>query len=560
MLTGQLPFILMAAAVLAYPISILLLRLYRRAMLRSMARRAGAAAGPLQAEDTPEPAGHEPTAPLRIVSLPEPDSLPLEPKATAYCNQAIGAPWRAAAVYSLGGLGYAVIMAAAFLLSSNIPFLFIRFLMLALNFIWPLVLTICLVAGSTSRTKIISVITYFGVYVLIGTLALMRSSELSVVQHFILWGVLNVPPTALVLAFFTRRVRAVGPMVLTFLIIAITGSVVLLEILGRNQSLLQSLGGFGFSLGLGATGVFISFILMGFAALGVVGWFIVRWIRTRYERKSVSDQSLTLDTVWLLFGIVQSIGPSFEGAAWILSGLVAFLAYKGAVWLGFSVIKGPLVGPGARLLLLRVFSLGKRSEWLFDAFGTHWRYVGSVQMIAGPDLATTTVEPHEFLDFLTGKLSRRFIDSRETFNRRLAERDLQPDHDWRFRVNDFFCFDDTWKMVLTKLVSESDTVLMDLRGFSRERAGCIFEINELINSASLDQMVFLVDSSTDQPFLRRTVEQTWQGLRSTSPNYQAPSPQLRLFQYQEADSRSLHQLLSTTCAAVRPEQLTMTAT
>jgi hypothetical protein len=107
-------------------------------------------------------------------------------------------------------------------------------------------------------------------------------------------------------------------------------------------------------------------------------------------------------------------------------------------------------------------------------------------------------------------------------------------------------------MVLTKLVSESDTVLMDLRGFSQERAGCIFEINELINSVSLDQAVFLVDSSTDEPFLRRTVEQTWQEIRPSSPNYQSPSPQLRLFQYQEADSRSLHQLLSTTCAAVRP--------
>jgi hypothetical protein len=40
----------------------------------------------------------------------------------------------------------------------------------------------------------------------------------------------------------------------------------------------------------------------------------------------------------------------------------------------------------------------------------------------GPDLATTTVEPHEFLGFLSGKLARRFIDGPETLDLRLSER------------------------------------------------------------------------------------------------------------------------------------------
>jgi len=550
LLTGQLPFILIAAAVLAYPLSVLLLRLYRRAVLRSMGRRAGAAAGSPREEGTSEPASPQPAASLRLVTLSGSDGLPSAPTASAHCQQILAAPWRAATLYALGGVCYAVVMALAFLVSGGISFSLLRFLMLALNFIWPLVLTIWLVAGSTTRTKVMLLLVYFGAYVLISGLTLILSPSLSVAQPFILWGSLNILPTALVLAFLTRQVRAVGPMVLTFLVIAITGSVALLEILSRNQSLLRSLAGFGFSLGLGAVGVFISFILIGFAALSVIGWFLVKWIRARYERKLISDQSLTLDTLWLLFGIVYGIGLSFEGPIWIFSGLVAFLAYKAAVYFGFSSLKHPSPGPGARLLLLRVFSLGKRSEQLFDAFGLHWRYVGSVHMIAGPDLATTTVEPHEFLDFLTGKLSRRFIDSRETFNHRLKERDHQPDHDWRFRVNDFFCFDDTWKMVLTQLVSESDTVLMDVRGFSRERAGCIFEINHLINSASLERVVLLVDATTDEPFLQHTIQQAWDRLPASSPNYQAPAPQLRLFQYTDKDPQSLHHLLGTICGAV----------
>jgi hypothetical protein len=118
-----------------------------------------------------------------------------------------------------------------------------------------------------------------------------------------------------------------------------------------------------------------------------------------------------------------------------------------------------------------VFSLGRRSERLFDALAKHWRHAGSIRLIAGPDLATTTVEPHEFLDFLSGKLARRFIDGPETLDLRISEMDLEPDRDGRFRVNDFFCHDNAWQMTLSRLVGDSDAVLMDLRGFSQENRG-----------------------------------------------------------------------------------------
>ena len=95
----------------------------------------------------------------------------------------------------------------------------------------------------------------------------------------------------------------------------------------------------------------------------------------------------------------------------------------------------------------------------------HWRHVGSIQMIAGPDLATTTVEPHEFLEFLRGRLARRFIDGPQALNLRLAEMDLERDQDGRFRVNDFFCREETWRTTLSHLVNQSEVVLMDLQIF-----------------------------------------------------------------------------------------------
>ena len=272
------------------------------------------------------------------------------------------------------------------------------------------------------------------------------------------------------------------------------------------------------------------------------------WLKSGYEGKKISDQSLTVDSLWLLFSLVYATSHFiFAGPLWILAGVIAFLIYKLVVRLGFVWLKSPPTGPGLKLLLLRVFSLGKRSEKLFDSFGAHWRHIGSIQMIAGPDLAAATVEPHEFLEFLTGKLARRFIGDRRTLELRLAEMDLKPDLDGRFRINDFFCFADTWKTVLHRLVSASDAILMDLRSFSRDRAGCIFEITELINTVPLNRAVFVVDATTDEVFLRQVIETAWENLLPSSPNYASSAPRIQLAHYTK--NQSPHQLLQIVCAA-----------
>jgi hypothetical protein len=552
-LTGQLPFILGAAGLLAFPISFLLLRLYRRAVLKSMDRQVGDAEGLPGAKEADAPSTPQPAAPLQIITLQETDAIPLPPEALGFHDRAVHAPWRAAAVYSLGGAIFTAIMTMAILVSGKLHISPIRFLLVSWTYGWPILLSLGLIAGSRARTKLVLALAYFGGYVLLGGIALALSPKLSAMQLFTLWWTTNLIATVLVLAYLAHQVRAVGPMVLTFLVIAITGSQVIVGLVGSSESLMRRLVDYEFTLGLGffgGTGLFWGLHVIGFAAFGVLGWLLVQWIRAGYERKKISDQSLTLDSLWLLFGIVYSIELVFEGPGWIAAGLVAFLAYKIAVKVGFSLFESSVTRQGIRLLLLRVFALGKRSEKLFDAFGAHWRYIGPIQMIAGPDLATTTIAPHEFLQFLAGKLARRFIGDRKTLALRFAEMDLKPDRDWRYRVNDYFCFADTWKMVLNRLVSESDAVLMDLRSFSPERAGCIFEISELINSVSLDRTVFIVDATTDEPFLRQTIRQAWNDLRPSSPNYTSLSPRLLLLHY--AGSKSQDQLLRAVCAATRP--------
>jgi hypothetical protein len=244
------------------------------------------------------------------------------------------------------------------------------------------------------------------------------------------------------------------------------------------------------------------------------------------------------------------MGLVFEGAYWMLSGFAAFLAHKLVCHAGFCVLaRRARLEPPPTLLLLRVFSLGRRSERLFDALTTHWRHLGVVRLIAGPDLATTTVEPHEFLDFVSGRLARRFIDGPMALERRLSETGSRPDHDGRYRVGDFFCHDDTWHEVLTRLAAESNAVLMDLRGFSAANAGCIFELQALVNVVPLRRVVLVYDRATHRPFLDETLRQAWASLRAESPNRGNAAVPVNLLRYE--GSPMLPSLLRALCAAAR---------
>ena len=289
--------------------------------------------------------------------------------------------------------------------------------------------------------------------------------------------------------------------------------------------------------------------LVGFAAFAIVGWLILEILRQLYESKQISEQSINVDAMWLFFGSVNSIGLVFHGYRWMLSGFAAFAVYKlvTAVLFHLFGMSRHSGKSSPRLLLLRVFALGQRSEQLYDILGKSWRGVGSIQMIAGPDLATTTIEPHEFLDFVGGKLDRRFIDTGRTLDLRIVQMDLKPDRQGQFRVTEFFCHDDTWKMTLARLADDSDAVLMDLRGFTQANAGCVFEIQEIFNVVSLARAVFAIDDSTDQTFMRQTMEHAWRQVKDRSPNRRLETAQVELVRI--GDAGGMQDLLYALCSA-----------
>jgi hypothetical protein len=538
-LTGMLPAIVILSALLTAAASALLLWLYRRAVVRAMA----AGSGPPEAEP------RLPPLPRARRTLPVVQLAPGEPVSAAARSayRATSASLRRLGlVYLAAGLAYATLLCLPWMIRAGDGFPATRFLWLLVCYGWPTVLTLWLVAATAPGPRVTVGALYGALVVAVGGVAVARNPDLDPADLVFFWLFANLGATLLLAAFLTRRIRAVGPLVLAFVTAGVSGAFLTVAAAGSHDALLRGVASAGDAVGLGATALFVLLHLVGFALFGALGWWLLGRLGRAYRAKRTSDQALTVDALWLLFGVLQSVPLAFEGGGWVFTGLVGFAAYKLVTRLGFAGLLSPASrgsGHHPTLLLLRVFALGRRSERLFDVLSRRWLRAGGIDLIAGPDLATTTVEPHEFLDFCAGRLSRRFVTDEEDLHRRLAERDTRPDPDGRCRVNEFFCRRDTWQATMRRLAAGSDAVLMDLRGFGPANHGCLWELEQLLQEVPLDRVLFLVDATTDRPFLERQLQELWQEVGAESPNRAARAPAVRLFAVAAAPSRAVAPLV-----------------
>ena len=538
-LTGMLPSLVLVAALLSLPVCLLLLRLYRRAVLRGMGILAGTAAA------TPLPAARAaPGAALQIVEV-EPAAAPAPTGTAAQALQrGVRGPWRAALVYAGAGLVYALLMTAGSQAADRQQRsgALAQWAFLLWTYLWPGVLAVLLVAAYDARRRLQVLGAYGLVLAAICTFAVSHNPSLRGFALPLAWLIYNGPPSVLLATFLLRPIRAVGPLVLVFMLMLALGSQLLITLADTNDAVLRSFAATGAQVGLGAHGVFLAIIGVGMLVFGVLGWPLLRWLGRRYQAKKFSDQSIIVDALFMMFAFVQAIGFAFIHPWWMLIGPVAFVGYKTAALFGFGLPGG--AGAPHTLLLLRVYRLGKRSERLFDKLRRHWQPVGSIRMIAGPDLVTSTVEPHEFLEFLSGRLARSFVTGGADLERRIAALDAAADPDGRYRINAFFCRTDTWQMTMQRLAATSDVVLMDLRSFAPANQGCLFELGQLLDIVALARLLLLVDTSTDRLFLEATLQQLWSRLSAGSPNRGLAAPRLRLFRIGAQSEPVLRALLA----------------
>ncbi len=453
------------ASVLTLIASWLLLSAYRKRVGAIMAAKAGAAVQTSSAGAMP---GDPPEDPLAAVSAPTPArdvasaTRLSDPAATLYRQLMVG-PWRHCLRYAMAGACFALFTASLYAVAVFQPqpnfgsfFHPYRLLYMFWTFAWPIVLATCIVSASSGGMRCGVIAAYFIVLVALGALVTLGTTQaprrwgdvtfpgwsaatplLAVGQ----WVVLNLLPTAAILAFRHRRVRAVGPLVLAFMTVVVTGLFSVLMVLfakGTSQTVLTLLVFVSDTFGMPAAWTIgVYFLIPGVLCCGVfgaLGWSLLLALRRGYRRKTISDQTLSLDAIWLTFGFFYSMALAIFGPGWVASGLPVFLIYKLVIRFANRRARKTAAPPGLRLLLLRVFALGPRTEALFDLVIARWRYLGSVQLIAGTDLAGTTVAPHHFLSFLSGRLGGLFINTAAALDRGIDHLDTSRDADGRYRV------------------------------------------------------------------------------------------------------------------------------
>jgi hypothetical protein len=495
----------MLVTVVATPVAALaVLRSYRRAVERSMRLTGGGSApapnaltGPVSVSGPV--AGHGGTrgpAPVRVVEAAQVDVAALREE--PHRRRARARMTRNALVHAAAGALFALVAASCWQASGDDPGGPVTMLTVALLLGWPVVPTLLTVMAPGTRVTVAAWAVYLGTTVLLLGLRLPVPEAVELLTLFV------APPAAALAAVSGRRLRAVGPFLAVPVFVA--SAAVLLAVWGSNRLMLSGL----------PLPVALLVASAGAVAAAGCGFGYLAWCAGRYVRRQVSDEMVLIAQRWFLVAAWCSLLLLPRGGGPALGIWAGYLLLR--VGAAFGLRAGGPGGVPVRLLLLRTFGSPRRGESLLYRLGTHWRYVGPVQMIAGPDLVSAALEPHEFLDRVRGRLARRFVADDADLAERLADVDTAPDPDGRYRVHELFCHQDTWKAALAALVRRTDVVLLDLREFDARRSGVTHEIRQLMHLVPLERVVAVVDGTTDHALLRAVLDDAWAGLAATSPN------------------------------------------
>lgn len=282
--------------------------------------------------------------------------------------------------------------------------------------------------------------------------------------------------------------------------------------------------------------------------------------------------------LWAALMLLTGIGVALddtEGALHRTVGALLAVAAVLHVLLAGRALRRLQRESGVRLLVLRVFGIDANASFTFGRvlafwqhFGNHftvldpsiWRHrfplmswrtglfmlaVGAVGFVAlGTVLQRQAWEPHAFtitavvLALLLGVyaaltrllLKREFVRSRAQLVAVLDRLEQRPRHlDLSFRRLEAMCHNDTWQIAVDEFAARSQALLMDLRGFSKERKGCQTEVDYLLDTVPLEQVLFLVDAGGDHGLVRQMILERWEFLSPDSPNLHERAPVVHIY-------------------------------
>lgn len=578
--------ITLIALPLASVLTLVFIRQFRRRVEQSMRAAANATT-----EERPPPLSGGLPGELAIEQIDATGRRAEAARAVPLIGEARRRSWELAAIYAEATLVYPLVIAPVIILA--IDFAPEQHVLLKFALLFGLFFTVNATPVALAPTLVLKKQVRFLVLAVLALITVLWALNAMIGTNLVgKW--LMIAPTGAILIFNVRRLRAVGPLIfaatLLFLLGVVTGlayaALYALDAAGPIRFVREDLAQLSFfeaseiwageflrlpfdqmldriralidnsssvvraehPEGL-TTEVRLYFfgIWLAATALGVAAaWVLLRSVARGYRARRASDQMLTLDVLMIVFTLSTFLLFLFAfgwiEAAAVLGSFAGYTVFSR--WrLQRRERSTRLVTPRT-LLLLRVFGFDRRTQRLLEDLGQRWRYLGPIRLIGGPDLAYATLEPYEFFEFLSGRLARAFIKDRDDLDGRLlSESTATPDPDGLFRIEDFFCHDNTWRMTVSRLARKADTVLMDLRGFTSKNQGCIFEIEQLIVSVPLQRIVLLVDRSTDVPFLDQTLQRAWRTMPTDSPNAIAGEHRVRILQASSSHRRTLDALL-----------------
>lgn len=237
----------------------------------------------------------------------------------------------------------------------------------------------------------------------------------------------------------------------------------------------------------------------------VVAVPIVAFLQARTDGKGISDLARQERGFFLMVTGLLLAGAVRHGDGLTWAPVVALAAWLSITIVGTWAMPDP--GPDRRLLLLRVFKAERTNRRLLESLQIRWRRMGSIHLISGPDLMDRTLTGPSLWGFLRKSLDGVFADGPEDVPR--VVRAQQPQRDRVFPVNGVMCRDVSWKGAVLSLAAAADVVLIDLRGFTPERAGVLYEVEHMVGLKDPGQVVLLVDSPALADQVQELVQDKW---------------------------------------------------
>jgi hypothetical protein len=367
------------------------------------------------------------------------------------------------------------------------PWSWPRFWLLSALLAWPALPAIALLRR-WSRARLFAALLAW--YAAAWALAMLRSTEAQSGATVAAWLAFAMgPPSLALLLLTTRRTRAAAPWLWPPIALLCAAAIVGLDLLAwlveHHATALMPLWGLVSPLW--------ALLLFPLAIVALAWWPVgrfARWLAHAYAARRISELMVLFTAAWALnlgFDAISS-GP------WVLLPLLWIalaLGWAGRQRNNVDAARAPT------LLVLRVFRQDANVGALFDDVIERWRAVGHTLLIAGTDVVGQTLDAADLFDYLDRRLATRFVRRAEDVPLRLAAFDWQPDAERRWRVNECYCHDSSWRAALAALVEHADLVLMDLRGFRAHNAGCRFELGMLAAALCLRRVVVLTDPSTE---------------------------------------------------------------